>query len=131
MAYCDYQYYSVTYMGSKLSAADFAVMAERASDYIDYITANRVPADVPEAVKKACCAISEEMFSAEKANADFGPGVMASQTVGSWSATFRSPSELTEAQTIKLKQIAERYLVHTGLLYRGMSYVHSAYCNHI
>lgn len=120
MAYSDYQFYTGTYMGNEIPAADFAVLAERASEYIDYLTINRVPAAVPTAVKKACCAIAEQLYNAQKTDAETGGGALASQSVGSWSASYRSLAELTAGREETMRNVAVRYLVHTGLLYRGM-----------
>ena len=138
MAYADYAYYTTAYLGTTISEADFPRLSLRASSYLDYYTQGRA-GENPEldALKMACCAVSEQMQLADIAQetaakslsaslSSAGSGELQSQSVGSWSKTYRSGGEsaqqaLTAAQTAKaaLTSAANQYLAGTGLLYRG------------
>ena len=63
MAYADYTYYQMQWCG-ELEQKDFVILAERASDYIDTITFNRIkekPNLMCDEVKKAVCSVVDEM----------------------------------------------------------------------
>ena len=63
MAYVDYVYYQ-TQWGGELDQKDFTILSERASDYIDTITFNRIkenPNLMCDEVKKAVCSVVDEM----------------------------------------------------------------------
>ena len=139
MIYADYCYYSGTYYGDVVSEDEFPKCASRASEYIDYITGGKAKnnADLPE-VKKCCCALAEQYLlidsvrkaASAKVTSD---GIIASETVGSHSRTFRSgvdgANAVSETEN-ELGNIARRYLLPTGLLYRGgVSCVHTARSN--
>lgn len=138
MAYADYAYYTTAYLGTTIGEADFPRLSLRASSYLDYYTQGRAGENPDlDALKMACCAVAEQMqltdiaqetatksLSASLSSA--GPGELQSQSVGSWSKTYRSGGEsaqqaLTAAQTAKaaLASAANQYLAGTGLLYRG------------
>ena len=136
--YADYSYYTGTFYGSMISEADFPTYASKASDFIDYITYGKAKnnADLPE-VKKCCCALAEQYsiidasVVAAKAVVQSG-GEIASETVGAHSRSFRSGAETLQgaaAAEAELGRIAGRYLLPTGLLYRGVKCVHTACCN--
>lgn len=138
MAYADYAYYTTAYLGTTISEADFPRLSLRASSYLDYYTQGRAGENPDlDALKMACCAVSEQMQLADIAQetatkslsaslSSAGLGELQSQSVGSWSKTYRSGGEsaqqaLTAAQTAKaaLTSAANQYLAGTGLLYRG------------
>ncbi len=137
MAYADYTFYSVEWLGTAIAEADFPRLALRASDFIDYYTRNKAAAsDAETALAKACCAIAEQMQEDEKlkalaarsvAAALDGNGEVKSETVGSWSMTYATASDYasnadkTGATALRAQyaRIADEYLVNTGLLYRG------------
>lgn len=128
--YADYAYYSTTYYGNSISSADFPRYATRASDYIDSLSLTRVPDGSLDAVKKCCCALAEKFQIIENANAIAAAGELASESVGSYSRSFRSSAEIEAAAKAELGNIARMYLSKTGLLYRGgVSCVRSAHCN--
>lgn len=132
MIYADYEYYVASYLGSVIPEDAFAAVAMRASRFLDYYTMNRAKdnADMEE-VKMACCALAEEyhtIFTAQKLSqqAAEATGEMQSQTVGSYSVTYRSAgdaaktmAELSAQARGRLAAVAREYLAHTGLLYRG------------
>lgn len=137
MAYADYEYYINTYMGTAIQAAEFPRLALRASSFLDYYTQGRAArAAGLDAVKMACCALAEQYQAIDAANAlmqkslafslSSGGGELQSQTVGSWSRTYRSGGESAAQASASAKaardglvDAANMYLSQTGLLYRG------------
>lgn len=134
MAYADFEYYMDTYLGTAISTkADFNRLANRASAFLDYYTRGKVKScGDTEAVKMACCAIAEQYLivdSAVKRNGSTS-GEKQSETVGSYSVSYRSGSELSVAARTEMAKLAQQYLMGTGLLYRGgCRNVCSARCN--
>lgn len=138
MAYADYQYYKNTYLGTAIQETDFPRLTLRASSFLDYYTQGRAGQNQGlNAVKMACCAIAEQYQSIDLArqaalhalqnSANAGEtGELQSQSVGSWSKTYRSGVESAQQATIaaqtaqaSLASVAAQYLSSTGLLYRG------------
>lgn len=136
MAYADYTYYTNTYLGTAIQETDFPRLSLRASSFLDYYTQGRAAQNADlDALKMACCAIAEQYQAINAAQAlaqkalsaslDSG-GELQSQSVGSWSKTYRSGGDsaqqaLSSAQAAQasLAAIAQQYLGATGLLYRG------------
>ena len=138
MVYADYEYYTAAYLGTAIQMADFPRLSLRASSFLDYYTQGRAAQNKElDAVKMACCAVAEQYQSIDlaqqaalnalKNSANAGEtGELQSQSVGSWSKTYRSGGEsaqqaATAAQSAQthLASVAAQYLVGTGLLYRG------------
>lgn len=136
MAYADYEYYTTTYLGTAIDEANFPRLALRASTFLDYYTQGRAAQNSDlDALKMACCAIAEQYQYIDTAQALAqksltasleSDGELQSQTVGSWSKTYRSGGDsaqqaLSSVQTAQasLGAIAQQYLSGTGLLYRG------------
>ena len=133
MIYASYEFYSYVYFGKSIEPSDFPRLALRASSYLDWCTAGRAAkhADL-EAVKMACCAIAEAYQTIDAArssaskslSASVGDsGELQSQTVGSWSKTYRSGGSsakdaLNAAESAQgvLMETAKMYLAGTGLL---------------
>lgn len=106
--YADYEFYKASFHGSALTEEEFARAATRASSFLDYYTRGKANSD-DYSVKMACCAV------AELYKEDGVPGVVQSETVGSWSRTYReNPSDTQQKQAAAL---ARQYVPH--LLYRG------------
>lgn len=136
MAYADFEYYSTVYLGTAIKEDDFPRLSLRASSFLDYYTQGRAAQNPDlDALKMACCAIAEQHQYIDTAQAlaqkslstslESG-GELQSQTVGSWSKTYRSGGDsaqqaLSSVQTAQaaLGAIAQQYLAGTGLLYRG------------
>ena len=119
MIYADYEFYVNEYYGDILTEDNFSKFASRASDYIDRVTMGRANAEI-DAVKKACCAAAEQYCRINSAKESATAGELASETVGSYSVTYRSSVELSAALEKELRGIVEGYLANTGLLYRGI-----------
>lgn len=72
MAYADFNFYEQTYFGDVLTADIAAKWFERASEYIDALTFNRLEDGFPEVeahavkVKKAVCAVAEALYHVEQ-----------------------------------------------------------------
>lgn len=116
MAYTDFEFYATTYHGNVVPEADFPRIADRASDFLDVITFDRLVDGLPDderaktKVQKAVCAVSEELYKLELADkqalsaaaggtSSSGPGgaasgVMVSRSAGSESISYASPSEM-------------------------------------
>lgn len=73
MAYADYEFYTTSYFGSVVPEADFPRLAERASDFVDLMTFDRLVDGLPEnersqkRIKKAVCSLAELMYQIELA----------------------------------------------------------------
>lgn len=73
MAYADYEFYTTSYFGSVVPEADFPRLAERASNFIDTMTFDRLADGLPEnersqkRIKKAVCSLAETMYQIELA----------------------------------------------------------------
>ena len=139
MAYADYTYYTDSFLGTAIAAADFPRLALRASDFLDYYTLGKAEGATDEktvdALAKACCAIAEEMQSDAQAKAVAAKaasaalaatgGEVKSETVGSWSQSYTTSADYAKSSTSNADAkaayagIAQEYLVNTGLLYRG------------
>lgn len=136
MAYADYEYYTDTYLGKAIQEADFPRLSLRASSFLDYYTQGRAAKNSGlDALKMACCAIAEQYQAIDAAQALAqkalsasmdSSGELQSQSVGSWSKTYRSGGDsaqqaLASAQAAQasLAAIAQQYLGATGLLYQG------------
>ena len=139
--YADYTYYQESFYGNAIAEADWPKYATKASDFIDYLTWKKAQnnAELTE-VKKCCCALAErykaiealQIAASAKVTED---GIISSETVGSHSRSFRNGAEGAQAiveYEKELSSIVRRYLLPTGLLYRGgVALVHSAHSNSV
>ena len=73
MAYTDYEFYSTSYFGSVVPETDFPRLAERASDFVDTMTFDRLVDGLPtnersqKRIKKAVCSLAELLYQLELA----------------------------------------------------------------
>ena len=73
MAYADYEFYTTSYFGSVVPETDFPRLAEKASDFIDTMTFNRLVDGLPtnersqKRIKKTVCSLAELMYQIELA----------------------------------------------------------------
>ena len=73
MAYADYEFYTTSYFGSVVPETDFPRLAERASEFVDTMTFDRLVDGLPtnersqKRVKKAVCSLAELMYQIELA----------------------------------------------------------------
>lgn len=137
MVYADFDYYMTKYMGTAIEPEIFYSFALRASSFLDYYTQGRAAENADlSAVKMACCALAEQYQIIDKAmvlankslaaGAASDSGEVQSETVGSWSKSYRSGGDSAGAAAAvaanaqaSLAAVARQYLSGTGLLYRG------------
>lgn len=94
MAYADYKFYTESF-GNVVPEADFPRVAERASDFVDLMTSDRLVDGLPinerlqKRIKKAVCSLAELMYQIELAekNATNAAASGASTTIGSGGST--------------------------------------------
>ena len=94
MAYADYKFYTESF-GNVVSEVDFPRMAEKASDFIDAMTFDRLVDGLPtnehsqKRIKKAVCSLAELMYQIELAekNATNAAVSGASTAIGSGGST--------------------------------------------
>lgn len=137
MAYANFCFYANEYYGHAIDEFAFPRLAIRASSYLDYYTQGRA-GESPELkeLKMACCALAEQYQVIEQAQAlanknisaamESDGGEVQSETVGSWSKSYRSGGDSAGAAAAvaanaqaSLAAVARQYLAGTGLLYRG------------
>lgn len=116
MAYADFEFYATTYHGNVVPEADFPRIADRASDFLDVITFDRLIDGLPDndraktKVQKAVCAVAEKLYELELADKQalsaaaggtssggsggVTSGVITSRSAGSESISYASPSEM-------------------------------------
>ena len=95
MAYADYEFYTTSYFGSVVPETDFPRLAERASDFVDTMTFDRLVDGLPtneraqKRIKKAVCSLAELMYQIELAekNAANAAASGVSTTIGSGGST--------------------------------------------
>ena len=116
MAYTDYEFYKTSYFGSVVPETDFPRLAERASDFVDTMTFDRLVDGLPtneraqKRIKKAVCSLTELMYqielaeknainqaSAGAADTNVGhksTGVVTSVSSGSESISYATPQQI-------------------------------------
>lgn len=120
MSYADYNFYVTEFHGDVIPDEAFDKYAQRASDYLDYITMGKAKSydDTTDALAKACCAVAEQIDLADSVGV--AAGMVASETVGSHSVSYRSGAEMKASLDASMLNAAQMYLLSTGLLYRGV-----------
>lgn len=94
MAYVDYKFYTESF-GNVVPETDFPRVAERASDFVDLMTSDRLVDGLPinerlqKRIKKAVCSLAELMYQIELAekNATNAAASGASTTIGAGGST--------------------------------------------
>lgn len=125
-AYITSEFYSGTYKGTAIDAADFDRIALRASEEIDSLTMNQIrnagglatfsEAD-QERIQLATSAVAEWLNQENAVSG--GSGVTpSSEKVGSYSYTVDA-AEFTRARRYAFKRAGD-FLLWTGLLYSGV-----------
>ena len=121
MVYADYDYYKTAYLGTTITESDFPRLALRASSFLDYYTQGRAGENPSlDALKMACCAVAEQyrVIDAYQSRS-IEEQEKQSESVGSWSVSYRSSAEMSQDAKTQLRSAAEMYLANTGILYRG------------
>ena len=116
MAYADYEFYTTSYFGSAVPETDFSRLAERASDFVDAMTFDRLVDGLPtnersqKRVKKAVCSLAELMYQIEIAEknainqasanvtdtnvGNISTGIVTSVSSGSESVSYATPQQI-------------------------------------
>lgn len=118
MAYADFTFYTTSYFGNVVPESDFPRLAERASDWLDMITFDRLADGMPESekaqakIKKAVCALTDVFYQMELAqkkalsvssgcgcnassegSTETSSGIILSKSAGSESISYASPQQ--------------------------------------
>lgn len=116
MAYADYKFYTESF-GNVVPETDFPRLAERASDFVDLMTSDRLANGLPtdersqKRIKKAVCSLTELMYQIELAeknatnaavsgtSAAIGSGgsttgIVTSVSSGSESISYATPQQI-------------------------------------
>lgn len=116
MAYADYDFYTESYYGNVVPEIDFPRLAERASDFVDTMTFDRLVDGLPanersqKRIKKTVCSLAELMYQIELAeknainqasanvtNTNTGgksTGIVTSVSSGSESISYATPQQI-------------------------------------
>lgn len=131
MSYTTFEFYKDIYFGNSITEENFPRVSERASEYIDYLTFNRINEEILQEynikIQKLCCAIADflndiDIYNASMSNnSDNRP--ISSKTVGSISVTYANKVSYVESYVTDTSKInahiydlVSRYLADTGLL---------------
>ena len=95
MAYADYEFYTESFYGSTVPESDFLRLTERASDWLDAATFDRLVDSLPSSersqkkIKKAVCSLVEVIYQFEQAKKQAAAAASGSSSaeVGSWTST--------------------------------------------
>jgi hypothetical protein len=126
VSYADYTFYTDTYLGTAIAAADFPRLALRASAVISQLCYGREAAIITEdidttaieKIKLATCAVAEQIAALDR---NEGGGEIASERVGNHSVQYVQASGANLSENTKLAREARLYLWETGLMYRGFA----------
>ena len=116
MAYVDYEFYQKSFFGNVVPESDFMRMSERASDFIDGLTFDRMADGLPsddrqqKRIKKAVCSLAELMYQIELAEKNAinqasasatdtnaggkSTGIVTSVSSGSESISYATPQQI-------------------------------------
>lgn len=131
--YIDYNFYVGSYKGD-MPKENFEKLALRASAEIQKNIFNRDIEKYKDEVQIATCSVADILFKIEQlesrknklASSNVNDKVVSSERVGDLSRTFANTTNLTDLekeisnQKNKILEEIRLYLLHTGLLYRGI-----------
>lgn len=131
--YTDYNFYKDTYKGD-MPETDFNKLGIRASAEICKNIFDRDIKDYEDEVQMATCSVADILLKIEKLEArkdklisnNAIDKVVSSESVGDLSRTFANTTNLTDLekeisnQKNRILEEIRLYLLHTGLLYRGV-----------
>lgn len=131
--YTDYDFYKDTYKGD-MPKTDFDKLVTRASAEVRKNIFNRDIKDYEDEVQMATCSVADILLKIEQletrkdklVSSDAVDKVVSSESVGDLSRTFANTTNLTDLekeisnQKNKIIEEIRLYLLHTGLLYRGV-----------
>lgn len=131
--YIDYDFYVNKYMGD-MPEENFEKLALRASAEVQRNIFNRDIEKYKDEVQMATCSVADILFKIEQVesrknklvSSNANDKVVSSESVGDLSRTFANATNLTDLekeisnQRSKILEEIRLYLLHTGLLYRGV-----------
>lgn len=112
--YVDYEFYSQTYHG-EIPQEKFERLNIQAQAIINKYTFNRIE-EPDDNIKFAICELIDYLYELENK----GGNEIASEKVGTYSVTYAIPGEGIDLVKRKQRDIARKWLGHTGLMYRGV-----------
>ena len=132
-SYIDYDFYVNKYMGD-MPEENFEKLALRASTEVQRNIFNRDIEKYKDEVQMATCSVADILFKIEQlesrknklVSSNANDKVVSSESVGDLSRTFANTTNLTDLekeisnQKNKILEEVRLYLLHTGLLYRGV-----------
>lgn len=134
--YADFNFYTTQYGGTLISEDEFNRYSRRAAVFMDYYTRNKLKAYYDQAedktaIQMCACELAEcySLIEQTKAQSISNGGELQSESVGSYSRTFRSGAEIEAYLNAKMAGVMQMYLLSTGLLYRGVNYVCPTHCD--
>lgn len=126
--YTNYDFYKTTYKGD-MPETDFNKVIVRASYEVQKNIFNRDIKGYEDEVQMATCSVADILLKVEqlenKKDTILSNNNLKSESVGDYSRTFDTIGidninvEISN-QKKKIKEELKRYLLHTGLLYRGV-----------
>lgn len=126
--YTDYDFYKDTYKGD-MPESDFDKLVIRASYEVRKNIFNRDIKGYEDEVQLATCSVADILYKIEqletKKNTTISGKALKSESVGDYSRTFDTSSvsdietEIS-SQKSKITEELTKYLLDTGLLYRGV-----------
>ena len=130
MAYADYTFYTTVYLGNVISQNDFTRLAERATEVINAIIGDKITdsvianSDVYNNIKKANCALAEQIYYQASSNSSMGvAGNISSLKAGEEMITYNSNKSAYDVQKDRYQSaisILSKYLSGTNLMYMGI-----------
>lgn len=130
----DFNYYQDMFLGKAIKEEDFDRFSRKAERFVAYATVNKAiltNGEILNSVKECICELAECYASFDKIEKQAlgeGEKIITSESVGTWSASYDTSAQRTSIDIAtdvtqrdkKLYSIVKQYLVHTGLLYRGV-----------
>lgn len=131
--YTNYKFYESTYKGD-MPEDDFEKIVIRASAEVRKNIFNRDITNYKDDVQMATCSVADILFKIEQleirkdklVSNNAADKVVSSESVGDLSRTFANTTNLNDLeneisnQKVKIIEEIRMYLLHTGLLYRGV-----------
>ena len=124
-SYANNEFYKESYLlgrDSKIPDAEFLHWAMLASGEIRQRTFDRIDAleEIPEEVRMCCCELAEKLYSLESARDENGMFLQSFSNVGE-SGPYKEDDMSEAGIRHSISEIVKRWLLHTGLMYCGVS----------
>lgn len=107
----DYEYYTNTFYGVSIPEALFNSMAFKAKALVNQFVSGKDTGEYEEELKAAMCAVAEVLCQEHVRDGK------ASENTDGYSVSFDTSKSVED----KAYSAARAFLIHTGLLYRGVN----------